>query len=217
MRWINLSHPFYNGMPNPKSFTEPQFKKLFTLEKNNINVTEYQLTVHVGTHVDAPSHFIPNGLNIDELPLEWFMGEGIVIPVKKEPLSQITVEDLLPFENMMKENDIVVIHTGWHSLFGEEAYNDHPYLSVECAEWLLSKKIKGLGVDFTTPDCPIKLRQQGFNWPVHHLLLKNNILIIENLNNLTELDNRRIFINASPIIIKGADGAPARVIAKIMD
>jgi len=216
MTWVNLSHPFYNGMPNPKAFTTPTFKNLYHLDTDNINVTEYTTTTHVGTHVDAPSHFIPNGLTIDELPLESFMGEGFVLKVKKDPFSVITADDLLPYESSIKENDILILHTGWDKLYGQETYNEHPYLSEECAEWLVSKKIKALGVDFTTPDCPIVKRPPFFNWPIHHILLRNNILVIEHLANLSGLDNKRVYINASPIIIENADGAPARVIAKAL-
>lgn len=216
MEWINLSHPFYNGMPNPKSFTTPTFKNLYKLEEDHINVTEYTMTTHVGTHVDAPSHFIADGLSIDEIPLDKFMGEGMVLKLNKEPLSLITIDDLLPYEHEIKEGDILVLHTGWDQLYGEESYHDHPYLSEDCAKWLVSKKIKALGVDFTTPDCPIKKRPSDFNWPVHHILLGNHILVIEHLTNLSLLDNQRVFINASPIIIKGADGAPARIIAKML-
>jgi arylformamidase len=214
LSWVNLSQPFYNGMPYPDSFPIPQIKKLHKLEKDRVNVTEYKFTTHIGTHVDAPSHFIKNGPNIDDLPLDSFMGEGVVIALRKKPLSLITKEDLLNHQNLIKENDIVILHTGWDQRYGDESYHDHPYLASEVAEWLVSKKIKALGVDFTTPDYPIKLRSEEFNWPIHHILLKNNILIIEHLANLSSLDNQRVFINAAPIMIKGADGAPARVIAK---
>jgi kynurenine formamidase len=70
-----------------------------------------------------------------------------------------------------------------------------------------------VGVDFLSADLPVPRRPKGFDWPVHHLLLGNGILIAENLANLTAVAGRRLTIGAFPLKIKGGDGAPARIFA----
>jgi len=97
--------------------------------------------------------------------------------------------------------------------FSTPEYHTHPYLSLEAARWLLDRRVKMVGVDFFSADLPVLRRPKGFDWPVHHLLLGNGVLIAENLANLTALQGRRLTIGAFLLKIKGGDGAPARIFA----
>ena len=113
----------------------------------------------------------------------------------------------------VERGQIVLLATGWDRKFSTPEYHTHPYLSVEVALWLLDRGVKMVGVDFFSADLPVPRRPQGFDWPVHHLLLGNGILIAENLANLTTIAGRRLTIGAFPLKIKGGDGAPARIFA----
>ncbi len=101
--------------------------------------------------------------------------------------------------------------------FGTPEYDHHPSFDGEAASWLLEKKIKLLACDFATPDLVYHLRQPGFDWPVHHILLANGILVCEHLTNHAQLAGSRaeFFFGAMPLV--DGDGAPARVAARLLE
>ena len=76
--WIELSRILSTGMPRISYFPEPRFTRLLSLPGDPLNLTEMQMAVHVGTHIDAPCHFIVDGPSIDDVPFDRFYGRGVV-------------------------------------------------------------------------------------------------------------------------------------------
>jgi kynurenine formamidase len=181
-----------------------------------LNVTELSLPCHAGTHVDAPVHIVPNGKSIDELPLECFTGNGAVISVKKKGGEEVTATDLESSDVAVKRGDILMLHTGWDDKFDSPDYNLHPYLSVDAAEWMVKRGIKMFGIDCITVDLPTPLRPKGFDFPVHRILLGNNILIAENVTNLGSIVGKQTRILALPLRVKGSDAGHARIVAEVL-
>ena len=179
-----------------------------------LNVTHMETIVHIGTHVDAPRHFYADGPCMDEIPLERMMGEGVVIQVDKSINEEIGVADLAAAKPTIEPGDIVAIDTGWSPRWGTPAWNQHPYLSLEAAQWLVDHKVKLVAVDTATPDLPFDLRPGNFSFPVHCLLLKDGVLISEQVANLRKLAGKRVEFLFCPLAIEGCDGAPARVLAR---
>src|SRR5690606_18797741 len=103
---------------------------------------------------------------------------------------------------------------GWAKRFGSESYDRHPSFSPEAAVWLLEKRIKLLACDFATPDLVYHLREPGFDWPVHKVLLANGILICEHLTGHAQLAGERVEFQFSALPIVKGDGAQARVSAR---
>ncbi|MFW6375978.1 MAG: cyclase family protein, partial [Thermoplasmatota archaeon] len=140
----------------------------------------------------------------NEIPLERFTGNGCILDVRNQ--SPIEYKD--EYSEIVKENDIVLLHTGFDEKYGsKEYYTEHPIVDESLAKFFVDKKIKMLGMDIPTPD------KYPFN--IHKTLFKNGILIIENLTNLSELSDVEDFeIIAFPLKIK-ADSSIARVVAKV--
>ena len=106
---------------------------------------------------------------------------------------------------------------GWNTsdvLRSTKAAGDWVDLSWPAAEWLVDKKIKLLAVDTPTPDIPIHKRPRGFDWPVHHTLLRDGVLISEQVANARSLAGRPAELLFLPLNIVGGDGAPARVLGR---
>ena len=179
-----------------------------------LNVTHMETIVHMGTHVDAPRHFYADGPGMDEIPLERMMGEGVVIRLDKSVNEEISVDDLTAAKPAIEHGDIVAIDTGWSARWGTPEWNQHPYLSLEAAQWLVDHKVKLVAVDTATPDLPFDLRPKDFSFPVHCLLLKDGVLISEQIANLHKLAGQRVEFLFCPLSIEGCDGAPARVLAR---
>jgi kynurenine formamidase len=114
----------------------------------------------------------------------------------------------------LREGDILAIDTGWAAKYGTETYDRHPSLSVEAASWLAERGIKLLAWDCATPDLVYPLRQPGFNWPVHHILLSRGILVCEHLRGHTVLAGKRVEFMFNALNVTGSDGAPARVLGR---
>ncbi len=215
-RWYDLAQPFYEGMPHAQTQLPPKISRIMEIGQHPINVTQFTFVTHIGTHVDAPLHFIPGGKSIDQLPFEAFIGEGVILDLPKPEFGLITADDLRTARPEVRPGDIVFIRTGWGVKYAAEDYYRHPYMLASAAEWLIERRVKMLGVDTITPDLAGLLRGPDFKYVVHPLLLGAGILIVEHLN-LEAVAGKRGFIMAAPIVIKGADGAPARVAALVED
>jgi kynurenine formamidase len=177
-----------------------------------------RFSIHTGTHVDAPYHFIPKGKTVDQVSLDRLIGPAIKIDLRrkiraKEP---ITIEDIRSSPNF-RERDlrgkIVVLHTGWNRrMFGKPNYYlENPWLATETARWLASKSIRALALD--TPQDRVQGPPRPGDFPVHRTFLKKGIPFIEHLANLERVKRREFTLIALPIKIKGGDGAPARAVA----
>lgn len=218
MEMIDLSRVIYDGMPKIPVLPDVHVQRCLSLEKGHpLNVTEISLACHAGTHVDAPVHIIDNGKSIEEIPLEDFVGPGAVIPVKKRGGEEVTARDLEDSGVPVSRGDILMLFTGWDEKFESPDYNIHPYLSIDAAEWIVGKGVKLLGIDCITVDLPTPMRQKGFEYPVHRILLGNGVLTAENVANLGKVAGKKSRILALPLKVKGSDAGHARIIAEILN
>lgn len=208
----DLSQCFGNGMPHASTIPAPSFRQVKSIERDGLSVTQLSVATHIGTHLDAPSHFIEGGGTIDRVPLDTLVGPAVVVSVDKSGGEEVTAQDLGGVEPEVSPGDALLLRTGWGNKFGTDEYLHHPYLSEDAAEWILDHGFRLVGLDTVTPDMPGHLRPEGFNFPVHHLLLGNDVLIAENLF-LEGVVGRRLTLIVGSLKITGGDGAPARVLA----
>ncbi|KFN03237.1 cyclase family protein [Bacillus clarus] len=209
MKVIDLSQTFEKDMSQfpgtPKIHLEP----ITSVEEAGFQVTDFHSVVHVGTHCDAPAHFISGATTIDQLPLDQFVGEAILIDVTHVQERKLPKEVLHGAE--VREGDIIIFHSNLSEKWNTDAYEKEAlYLSEELAKELVKLKVKSVGLDFISPD-----EVTTETSPIHHILLGNNIYLIENLTNLDAIKTNRFFFSAAPLKIKDSDGAFARAFAVI--
>jgi arylformamidase len=177
-----------------------------------------QISTHTGTHVDAPYHFIKDGLTIDELPLGKIVGDAVLVDLRKaaSPRKPFSVDEIRQAVGSRDIQDkIVVFHSGWiKEKWGKsEFYGENPFFSQTAADWLVERKIKSVAVDFSidNPDqSPLPLKEK---FPIHRTFLRNGIPHIENICNLELIDRSEFFFVALPLKLYRCNGAPARAIA----
>ena len=191
---LNEKTPIYPGDPQTKISTGG------ILERDGYSDHYVCVGTHVGTHMDAPSHMLKDGKNLDTFPLEHFSGEGVYIKTGKEfDLERIKGTSI-------REGSIVLFHTGMSDLYHTpEYFSTYPAIPEEIAQYLVAKKVRIVGVDMCSPD--------HSPFPIHKILLQNNTLIIENLTNLAALAGKKFKVYAFPIKLP-LDGAPVRVVAE---
>ena len=197
----------YPGAPQPVT------TRLKKHQEQGVQVTKLEIAVHAGTHMDAPRHFLPQGISIDRLDLGLLMGEAVLLDLgRPEPGSAIPASALEPFASKVKERDIVLLNTAYADCPDDEKYC---YLSTEAAQWLVDRGVKCLGLDSPSVD-PLNLTggpASERTHPAHHVLLKAGMPIIEGLCNLTSLPGGRFYFCCLPLKITGSDGSPVRAIA----
>jgi kynurenine formamidase len=216
MTLVDLSHPIWPGMPKIPILPEVERHQITSIAAGApMDISALTLALHVGTHVDAPSHVVAGGTSIDQLPVERFTGRAVVAGVDRKPGEEITVDDVLAGGPAPERGDFLLIATGWAAKFTSPDYADHPSLSRELAEWTVTTGIPFVGVDMITPDLPVHRRGEGFDFPVHRTLLGAEVLIAENLTNLDAVVGRQVQLRAYPLAIQGGDAGPARIVAEL--
>jgi arylformamidase len=208
MKVIDLSHiinPDITVFPG----TEKPIFELIDIE----GYAELKMTMftHTATHIDAPCHIIKNTKSLDQFPAEKFVGKGIVINCKNLKGKTITLDFLKPFEAKIKEAAFILFNSGWSLKWKTDQYfDDFPTLTEEAAKWLTGFKLKGIGLDHISLD-----EVADLNLPNHKIVLKEEILIIENMTNLDSLPEEFMF-QCFPLRIENADGSPVRAVAMVL-
>lgn len=203
---ISPSTPTFPGSP------KTQFILWSTLKDDGYNLELLFLSSHTGTHLDAPYHFVKNGIKIHQISPERLLGNAILIKIKKGKNQAITKNDLITFErkngNIPKHSSII-FHTEWQNYLNRDFYFiDNPGLSQSAANYLVSKEVNLVGIDSPSIDLG---KDKTFS--VHKILAKNNILIVENLSNLNKIRSKHFDFIILPLKLKDASGSPVRALA----
>lgn len=202
---MDLSQVIEDSMPVYPGDNRTNLFQTNYLKINSYNNHRLEINMHSGTHIDGPMHLTQSKEYISELSLDSFIGLGYVLDVRNQPIIQTKPE----YEELIINNSIILLYTGWDSFYGtEKYYEDHPIIDIDFCKLLVRKSIKMLGMDIPSPD--------RYPFDSHKLLLGNNIYIIENLTNLDKLlDITSFEVIAFPLNIR-ADSSMARVIARVI-
>jgi arylformamidase len=206
--WVDLTYPISPGLPRLQKFAPPRLEKVSSLPEDPSSVTLIEMVCHTGTHLDAPNHFVVGAPGVDEIPLTQLYGTATVVHI--EPAGEAEVRPEALELAAIGPEEIVILETGWWRTPGD---GDHPYLGEEAARWLVERDVKLVAMDLPTPELPVCRRPADFDWPAHRILLGSGVLIAENLANLGSLP-AKVEALVMPLPIVGADGAPARVLAR---
>jgi kynurenine formamidase len=220
-KYIDLSLTFDGKFGKFDKKFNIDFKKDRTYEQVGRQASSFTMSSHGHTHLDAPLHMAgPDTKTITDYPVDYFIGEASLINVPRGKNEPITGADLEAAGKHCRNDDIVIIRTGWvEKMFGKEEFIDSPYLTDDAAEWLVRLKARIVGYDFVH-DYNARVFVRGGtvkteDCTIHLILLRNGVLNLEFLNNLSKIEVPRFQIFALPIKLKDADGAPCRPVAVV--
>ncbi len=201
---VSADTPVYPGDPVPR------IEALSTVELAGAKTTLLALGTHTGTHVDTPSHILPDGRTIDELPLEAFYGAAWVFDVTRTGQKSPVQSDDLDTGSPLCKGDIALIYTGSSGgKTSNTARQLHSYLDESAAEWLIDRRVKAVGIDSLSVD-----RYDSETNDIHRKLLLHNIVLFENLSsNLRLLTGRYVLFFGVPLRLKAAEASPVRAFA----
>ncbi len=165
MKPYDLSQPLNQDAPFWPFYPPFEVKYIKRKSEHGVNAQYIQTSNHMGTHLDAPRHFVTGGKGIDEIPLDWLYGDGVIVDLS-DALDELDIFTPAMIEERVevREGDILLIHTGWHkhAQFGSEPDEEkyiqrHPGPHFDIVDWLLEKKIHIWGVDMISTDHPMNL------------------------------------------------------------
>jgi kynurenine formamidase len=230
-RYVELSHVIENGMPGfrstgldgkPAEFsvhirpmrTHAQSRPLYQ-DKAEFEVTEMSFQTSIGTYVDAPYVRYDKKRDIAALTLEELILPGVVIDLGQLASNQAAgVADLEKGGGGTLDvaGKAVLCRFAWDRFWGMEEYYAYPFLSREAVKHLIEAGAKLVGVDTINIDDGADLER-----PAHSWLLKQDVLIVENLCNLGSVAGQPFRFFALPMSVRGAASMPVRAFAELPD
>ncbi len=205
--WIDISVPLHNGMhhwPGDPAFESCLFASI--AGGKVCNVTQFKTSAHIGTHMDAPRHFIRDGITMEKMPLDAVIGPCRVVEIKHKVA--LTPEELKPLKLKAGERVLFKTRNSRRSWKMPEFDKDFIYVSKEAAQHIVDCGVMTVGVDY--------LSVGGFykdGVETHNILLGAEVWIIEGLN-LAKIQPGKYDLICLPIKMAGADGAPARAVLR---
>lgn len=231
-RLVDLTHPFDEATvfwPTGRPFHLERTSWGRVPDGYWYSSSDFAMSEHCGTHLDAPIHFAEGGLAVGELSLEQLSGPVAVIDIERQcatnPDYAASRADLDAFEashGRVAADTIVLFRTGWSERWpntlqylGDDtpgrADNLHfPGISAGAAEWLVERNISATGIDTASID-----PGNSVDFAAHQVLAGHSIPVFENVDRLHELPPLGAHLLAFPMKIGRGSGAPCRIAALV--
>ncbi|MDA4113894.1 MAG: cyclase family protein [Thaumarchaeota archaeon] len=204
----HMNTPVYPGYPQPLRTT------FSTVRDNGYESYVWTFVEHVSTHVDAPVHMVAGGATVDKMPLSHYIGNGVVLDFSKKAkrfqIKKADVEKAISSTGHSKEIGkgwIVLFHVNYTAKNTAADWLEHPDITKEAAEYLVSLGIEAVGIDAPGPDHP--------PFEAHKAFLPKQVVIFENLNNLDQLVGEDFLFVGTPIALAGGTAGITRPVALV--
>jgi len=170
-------------------------------------VSRWLIGAHTGTHIDAPRHFVPDGLTVDKLPIETFVGATRVVDVSSQGDAPISAETIRKAKLSGASRVLFRTSNSEKRLVKREYSPVWVGITADGAQELVDAGVRLVGIDYVT----IESADQTDNWPTHHILCKAGVIILEGAN-LRQIRDGMYFMCCLPIRLKGSEAAATRTI-----
>ncbi|HWQ77899.1 MAG TPA: cyclase family protein [Anaerovoracaceae bacterium] len=200
-----------NTLPFPDS-GDPHMTWTHLVDHNGYKcqVSLFSMVTHIGTHADAPLHFIKQGKTTDQIDLASYCGNAVCLEMT-DPGSgdEIDINEMMAKNrDLIKPGDIIILYTGWEDKVGTPEYFDYKNFAENTGAILEKYEACGIGFDMPSIDR---------NGLAHQAVLERGMGIIESLVNLKPLVGKRFYFSAVPLKFRDGDGSPVRAYAVTSD
>lgn len=207
MKILDISVPVSPGLPVWPGDSPVELERYRALSAgDDCNASRVCCSVHTGTHVDAPGHFIDNALTVEDLSLDALIGPAIVIEV---PGAEAIEPDFLESISLPYDTERLLFKTRNSNLWripDHSFHSDYVALSPQSAAWIVDRGIRLVGVDYLSVQMFDDLEPL-----THRTLLRAGIVIVEGLD-LQAAHAGSYQLICLPLKLVGSDGAPARAV-----
>jgi kynurenine formamidase len=224
-RVVDLTHTLTPDFPTYNGTRDLKIETMKSFDRDRVNVKQWTVREHMGTHIDAPLHFSADGASCDMIPAEDLVVPLVIISIaaraEEKASTAVTPDDIAAFEKKhgeIPEGACVAMHSGWARHVRTPKYRNadgegrmhFPGFHVETARLLLERQITGLGVDTLSID-------QGptETFDTHYAWLPAGRWAVEGLAHLDALPATGATLVLGAPKIAGATGGPSRVFALV--
>lgn len=202
MNIIDISLPLSSDLPVYPGLKPFNFERARSFQEgHNVNVTNLEFAAHVGTHLDTPSHFLPDGSTIEQVDLNRLIGPAQVVELEAACIEPAHLQAA----GIQRQR--VLIKTSLSKKAKLTTFDkDAPYLHPSAASWLVEHDVQLVGIDGWTPD-----RYGDHSHACHHILLGAGVLILEYLN-LRSAGTGFYSLVALPLNVVGSEASPVRAV-----
>ena len=207
MKLIDISRPIYTGMPHWPGDTAAEFQLVATIPHGAaVNVGRLALSIHTGTHGDAPFHYNEAGAKIDEVPVGTYVGPARVVDIRGHATVTTALLAALDFSTTPR---VLFKSDSWPdpAIFPP----DWPLLAIDVPSWLGARGVKLIGLDVPSVD-----HRDSKDLPLHHACDAAGLVILENLDLRAVVPGVYELI-ALPLKIRGGDGSPIRAVLRTLE
>ena len=209
---IDISVPLYSDMPVWPGSAGIQLTQTSRLDKGDgVNNSKLICDVHIGTHIDAPLHYITDGKSIEQLKLEDLIGPAVVVYL---PDAEIITKNVLEELSLPEDTRRLLLRTRNSSLWetgSHQFQTNYVALTQDAAQWIVDHDICLIGIDY------LSVQRYGEDSRTHEILLSAGVIIVEGLN-LARVESGMYELICLPLKLVGSEGAPARaVLRKLMN
>jgi len=206
MRWIDISVGIHNALPVWPGDPPVRLERVAAIADGaNANVSSLACGVHVGTHVDAPRHFLEGGAAVEAMSLDALIGRAYVADLRGVEAIDAAALDRA---RIPPRTERLLLRTRNSEFWrrGEQAFRtDFVAVDASGAEWLVRRRIRLVGIDY------LSVAPYGNSRPTHEILLRKGVVILEGVD-LSRAAPGRYTLYCLPMKLLGSDGAPARAV-----
>jgi arylformamidase len=204
MKFHDITRPVYTSMPVWPGDTAAEFKLVATIPAGSAcNIGRLHVSVHTGTHADAPFHYNNAGATMDQVPVETYLGPARVVDIRGHAAitpALLAAHDFSATPRVLFKSDSwadpAVFPPSW------------PLLTADTPAWLAARGVKLVGMDVPSVD-----HRDSKDLPIHHAIDAAGIVILENLD-LRAVEPGVYELFALPLKIRGGDGSPVRAVLR---
>jgi arylformamidase len=206
-RLIDISIQLRAGMPTWPGSTGFRLSRSQTMDRDAVTVSRLDMDVHCGTHVEAPMHFLPDGNDLESIPLSVFVGPARVVHLPDAP--SITAADLAAAD-VPAGTERLLLRTrnsdGWQD---RPFQSDYVALLPEAAEWIADAGIRLVGIDY------LSVQRFGDDPETHRILMGAGVAILEGLD-LSRAEPGQYRLLALPLHLADSEASPVRAVLEAM-
>jgi arylformamidase len=216
--YVDLSHTLYEGLVTYKGVPGPiicdflsrEASRALYDEGTEFHIPRIDMVANSGTYIDCPFHRYADGKDLSEVGLDRFANlPAVVVRVPYRTRLDVGPDH---FHGINVAGRAVLVHTGWSEHWNTPAYlDDHPFLTREAAAYLREQGASLVGIDSHNID---DTRSRNSR-PVHTILLRHDILIVEHLTGLERLPADNFLFSAIPPKVRRMGTFPVRAFAEL--
>jgi arylformamidase len=210
-KWRDITMPSFDGMVNWPGDGRVEMKLVMSIEEGaECNVTRLNMSVHTGTHMDAPGHFIADGVKMEAWPVEATVGRCRVIEIldpEAVRAAELARHGPQPGERILFKTE----NSRRQRLASPVFVEEFTYVAEDAAQLLVNCGVQTVGVDYLSVGGFFKDGRE-----THLALLGAGVWVIEGLD-LTAISPGEYELNCLPLLLRGADGAPCRALLRELE